>query len=77
MLGRLEMTVEDCIAAYLELMKTVFKKKSRRFPLNTSGNIKAQFDSAKLKKAVEKVVVDSGASMADPLNDGRERGCKV
>lgn len=77
MLGRLEMTVEACIAAYLELMKTVFEKKSRRLPLNISGNIKAQFDSAKLRKAVEKVIVDSGASTADLLNDGRERGCKV
>lgn len=71
------MTVEACIAAYLELMKTVLEKKSRRLPLNISGNIKAQFDSAKLRKAVEKVIVDSGASTADLLNDGRERGCKV
>jgi len=77
MLGRLEMTVEACIAAYQELMKTVFGKRLRWSSLSISGKVQAQFDSAKLKKAVEKVIVDSGASTTDLLNDGQERDCRV
>jgi hypothetical protein len=32
MLGRLEMDVEECIAAYTRLMETVFESKSSRLP---------------------------------------------
>jgi hypothetical protein len=77
MLGRLEMTVEACIAAYEDLMRTVFEGKSSRLPLGWSGRTKARFDSAKLRKAVEKVISDNGGSSEDLLNDGRDRGCRV
>jgi hypothetical protein len=77
MLGRLEMTAEACITAYEELMKSVFEAKSSWLPVGWSGNTKAQFDSDKLRKAIEKVVLDSGASTKDLFDDGRERGCRV
>ncbi|KAF2809299.1 FabD/lysophospholipase-like protein [Mytilinidion resinicola] len=76
-LGRLEMTVEACIAAYEELMKAIFEKKSSRLPVGWSGRTKAQFDSGKLRKAIEKVIRDSGASIEDLFNDGQDRGCRV
>lgn len=71
------MTVEACIAAYVDLMESVFAAKSSWLPIGWSGQIKAQFDSAKLRKAIEKVVSDSGASTEDLFDDGRERGCRV
>ncbi|KAI9697109.1 MAG: hypothetical protein M1820_007924 [Bogoriella megaspora] len=77
MLGRLEMTVDACIGAYRELMKLVFEAKSSRIPVGLKGKIRAQFDSGKLRKAIKKVIADSGASETDLFNDGRERGCRV
>ena len=77
MLGRLAMTVEECITAYEKLMKSVFEAKSSWLPVGWSLQTKAQFDSDKLRKAIEKVVTDNGASIEDKFNDGRERGCRV
>ena len=37
--------------------------------------MKARFDSAKLKKAVEDAISKTDASLADAFNDGRKRGC--
>jgi hypothetical protein len=75
MLGRLEMDVDACIAAYSELMKAVFKEKSSWLPIGRSGKVKARFDSAKLRSAVSDVVASSGASPTDAFNDGNKRGC--
>ncbi|KAI9652559.1 MAG: hypothetical protein M1821_008366 [Bathelium mastoideum] len=77
MLGRLEMTVDACIHAYKELMKSVFEAKLSRIPVDWMGETKARFDSGKLKKAIEKVIIDSGASKDDFLDDGQGRGCRV
>ncbi|KAI9691233.1 MAG: hypothetical protein M1822_008853 [Bathelium mastoideum] len=77
MLGRLKMTVDACIHAYKELMKSVFEAKLSRIPVDWMGETKARFDSGKLKKAIEKVIIDSGASKDDFLDDGQGRGCRV
>jgi hypothetical protein len=77
MLGRLEMDVDQCIAAYSDLAAAVFGEKLSRFPINIKGKVKARFDSAKLKSAIRKVVEQIGASETDLLNDGAERGCKT
>jgi hypothetical protein len=34
MLSRLEMEVDTCIAAYIQLMKAMFKEQSSRLPVN-------------------------------------------
>lgn len=77
MLGRLEMDVDDCIGAYSDLAAAVFGEKLRSIPVNIMSNIKARFDSAKLKSMIRKVVEDSGASSQDLFNDGTERGCRT
>jgi hypothetical protein len=77
MLGRLEMDVDACIAAYSELMKAVFKEKSRQLPVSWTGKVKARFDSKKLKGAVEDVISGNGASPTDAFNDGKDRGCRT
>jgi hypothetical protein len=41
------------------------------------GRTKAQFDSARLKNAIEEVITGQGASTTDLFNDGSPRGCKV
>jgi hypothetical protein len=77
MLGRLEMDVDECIAAYIRLMEAVFKTKKTRFPITRTGNLKAQFDSAKLEAAITEVIRDQGAKETDLFNDGTSRRCRV
>ena len=77
MLGRLEMDVNECITAYSELAEAVFGEKLSSVPFNIKGKVKSRFDSAKLEKAVQKVVIGSGAAETDLLNDGTERGCRT
>jgi hypothetical protein len=77
MLGRLEMDVDECIAAYSDLAAAVFGEKLSHFPVNIKGKVKPRFDSAKLESAIRKAVAQSGASETDLLNDGTERGCRT
>ncbi|GFF61692.1 putative Pfs, NB-ARC and TPR domain protein (JCVI) [Aspergillus udagawae] len=77
MLGRLEMDVDKCIDAYSELAAAVFGEKLSLIPVNFKGDIRPQFDSAKLESAIQKMIEDSGASKQDLFNDGTERGCRT
>lgn len=77
MLGRLEMNVDQCIAAYCDFAEAVFGGKLSRIPFNRKGKVKGRFDSAKLKAAIRKVVEQSGKSETDLLDDGAERGCRT
>lgn len=77
MLGRLEMDVDECIAAYSDLAAAVFGEKQSRFPVNIKGNVKPRFDSTELESAIRKVVTQNGASETHLLNDGIKRGCRT
>ncbi|KAF4215069.1 hypothetical protein CNMCM8980_008758 [Aspergillus fumigatiaffinis] len=77
MLGRLEMDVDECIAAYTDLAADVFGDKLSRFPVNIKGGVKPRFDSDKLESAIKKVITQKGVSDTDLLNDGTERGCRT
>lgn len=77
MLGRLEMSVDECIAAYSDLAAAVFSEKVRRIPVNRKGEVRPRFDSAVLESAIKKVISQNGASETDMLNDGIERGCRT
>lgn len=57
MLGRLEMTVEECIQAYTELSKDVFHKR-RTLPVDIKGNVKERYDSKALELAIKKIIRD-------------------
>lgn len=70
MLGRLEMDVDECILAYNKLMKTVFEEKSSSLPVSWMGTTKAQFDSKRLKSAIEEVIRSNGVSSVAAFNDG-------
>jgi hypothetical protein len=77
MLGRLEMSVVECIAAYGDLAIAVFNKKTHRFPFNIKGEVQPRLDSAKLESAIWKVVTQGGASETALLNNGIEPGCRT
>ncbi|KAK3934341.1 acyl transferase/acyl hydrolase/lysophospholipase [Diplogelasinospora grovesii] len=68
MLGRLRMTVNECIDAYTTLSDRVFEKKSHR--VDIKGKLQGRFDSAELKHAVRNILISRGlredALLKDP-----------
>lgn len=68
MLGCLEMTVKECIEAYIQLSEEVFHKK-RRIPADIKGNLRERYDSKTLELAIKKVLqardIDENALLKD------------
>ncbi|RBA13412.1 pfs [Fusarium proliferatum] len=75
MLGRLRMTVDECIDAYTSLSNKVFEKKSHRIKIN--GQLQGRFDSTALEQAVKQTLADSGHSKDALLKDCSDGACKV
>ena len=75
MLGRLRMSVDECIEAYLSLSDRVFQKKRHRVTIK--GNIQGRFDSEELARAVKEVVKGQGLEKDALLKEGPEAVCKV
>lgn len=67
MLGRLEMSVDECIEAYVKLSSKVFNRK-HHCAITVSGKIQARFDTQAL---------DRGLSPDELLYTKSEMGCKV
>lgn len=77
MLGQLEMDINECIEAYVRLMKKVFEN-----PLNWSlkslfGKIESQLDGSKLEGAINEVIHDCRASIIEPFNNQAKHSCQV
>ena len=75
MLGRLKMSVDDCIEAYLSLSDKVFQKK--RGKLSLVGKIQGRFDSAELEQAIKRVVKGQRLEENALLQDDLDAPCKV
>jgi hypothetical protein len=54
MLGRLKMSVGDCITTYLSLSNRVFRKTRHR--VTVKGRVQGRFDAEELAQAVKEVV---------------------
>jgi hypothetical protein len=69
MLGRLEMSIDECIKAYTDLSEDVFHKKSRFF-MGIKGDLKERYDGEALKLAVKKILkqrsLDDDALLKNP-----------
>ncbi|KAK5653385.1 hypothetical protein OQA88_8870 [Cercophora sp. LCS_1] len=74
MLGRLRMTVDECIDAYTTLSDKVFEKKSHRVTIG--GKLQGRFDGAELERAVKTIVVNRGLG-ADALLKDLDSSCRV
>ena len=55
MLGRLQMTVDECIDVYVLLSDRIFQK--RRHRVTIKGHVQGRFDSDELEKAIKEIVV--------------------
>ena len=75
MLGRLRMSVDDCIEAYLSLSDRIFQKKRHRVTMK--GNIQGRFDSEELARVVKEVIKGQGLEEDALLKEGPEAECKV
>jgi hypothetical protein len=63
MLGRLKMSIEECIDAYTSLSDKVFEK--QRYRVTVKGKIQGRFDTVALERAVK----------TDISKAGPRRGC--
>ena len=75
MLGRLEMSIDDCIDAYLLLSDRVFQKKRHR--VTGMGNIQGRFDSEELARAIKEVVAAQKLKEDALLKHMSDDVCKV
>ena len=75
MLGRLRMSIDECIEAYLSLSDRIFQKKKHRVTIK--GKIQGRFDSEELAQAVRDVVAGKGFQEDALLKDTSENACKV
>lgn len=75
MLGRLKMSIDECIDAYLSLSDRVFQKKRHR--VKTKGDIQGRFDSEELARAVKEVVTAQELQEDALLKDVLDDACKV
>jgi patatin-like phospholipase/acyl hydrolase len=74
MLGRLRMTVDECIVAYTSLSDKVFEKKSHRVKIN--GKLQGRFDAAALEVGIKQILQDRGLGEDELLKDV-DAVCKV
>jgi hypothetical protein len=75
MLGRLKMSIDDCIEVHLLLSDRVFKKKAYR--VTGKDNIQGIFDSDELVRTVKEVVTTLGLQEDVLLEDVSGSACKV
>jgi thiaminase len=75
MLGRLRMSVADCITAYLSLSERVFRKIRHRVTIK--GKLQGRFDSEELAQAVREVIKQQGLQEDALRKDDPEANCKV
>ncbi|KAF2801475.1 uncharacterized protein BDZ99DRAFT_221763 [Mytilinidion resinicola] len=75
MLGRLRMTVDECLDEYVSLSDRVFQKQRHRVTLK--GNVQGRFDSAELERGIKEIIVRQGLAEDALLKDDADAKCKV
>ena len=78
MLGRLRMTVDECIEQYNSLIKQVFQTKLHRIPVNWKFKVNPRFSSETLRKSIEGVLASHKLKPdIRLLDESSESECKV
>ena len=75
MLGRLRMTVDECIDAYILLSGRIFQKQRHRVTIK--GRVQGRFDSDELERAIKEIAVRQGLAEDTLLKDAPDAKCKV
>ena len=79
MLGRLEMTVDDCIATYTSMFKEVFEKRKHKLPIElwNLGKLQERFDSELLGDAIRVILQGQNLLDSTMLNCGEISTCRT
>lgn len=77
MLGRLRMSVDDCIEAYIKLMEQVFKKRENISFVGLMCGVRPRFSSDGLKEAIIEVLKSQNTPPDEKFENGEEQSCKV
>jgi hypothetical protein len=75
MLGRLQMTVDDCIQKYEDMVDEVFKKS--RLPLTFRGKVRGRFNTDVLTRKIQEVIEQAGLSVDTKFRHSDANTCKV
>ncbi|KAL6406251.1 FabD/lysophospholipase-like protein [Ilyonectria robusta] len=75
MLGRLGMSVDECMDTYARMSDRVFSKRRHRLRLN--GQVQGRFDSEELAKCVKELLVSLGMDADALLKEETGARCKV
>jgi hypothetical protein len=71
------MSVEECITAYLDLMKRIFEKRENRSIMSALGRVKPRFSAKALSDAIAEVLRSRGYSTQEKFEEGDDPTCKV
>jgi patatin-like phospholipase/acyl hydrolase len=81
MLGRLKMTIEECIIAYLQISREVFQPRRRSLNFlgkaNDALKVRGRFNSDALKKGIKRVVIQAGEDADAKLKVEDQPKCRV
>jgi hypothetical protein len=75
MLGRLEMTVQECVDTYIETMDDVFTKTRHR--IGWTGKFQGRFDTPELEAAIKRAIIASGRLENERMRSLPEPRCKT
>ena len=75
MLGRLQMSVDDCIKVYADMMDSIFTKQRHR--INIRGAVQARFDTAALENAIKDAIRRQNVQVDELLFNRDPAQCKV
>lgn len=75
MLGRLRMSVDECIAQYRELSTNVFTKLHHR--LDVTGHTRGRFDHEALEKAIKEILRSRNLNEEELLKETDKNACKT
>jgi len=75
MLGRLRMSIDDCIDAYISLSDRIFQKKRHRVSIR--GRVQGRFDAGELEKVFKEIIKGRHLGEDALLKDSPDAKCKV
>jgi len=75
MLGRLKMSVKDCIKEYEKLSQDVFG--TSRSSISWTGQVQGKYKSEALERAIKGVIVDAGLDVNELMWEDADNSCKV
>lgn len=78
LLGRLEMSVDECLAVFKDCMSEIFKRRKHSTKFNLlNGELQHGFSPDNLKKAIEKALASKNIPTDALYDNGQERTCRT